>query len=86
MTSSSNFTERMKRQRDARPAHAPVNAASTFSQTRPVKEAAHRTTINIPMSIYEAMRVEAFETGVSMGEQLIKAWARERHFGQQSEG
>lgn len=41
---------------------------------RSSKEPLHRTTINIPYSVYEELRKIAYATGVPMSDQLVNAW------------
>lgn len=77
---SQDFMKQARKTKENRPAAAAKGAAETFNETTLRKEPAHRTTINIPVSIHEQMRREAFETGISMTDQIINAWKRERGF------
>lgn len=76
--SNNDFTDRLKRSRNTEKTPAPKRAEETFIPTRPVKEPVHRTTMNIPASVYEQLRQEAFETGESMTNQLVNAWKAQR--------
>lgn len=76
--SNNDFTERLKQSRHVDKAPGNKSARETFAQTRPVKEPVHRTTINLPASVYEQLRQEAFETGESMATQLVNAWKAQR--------
>lgn len=75
---SNDFLEKARKTRDMQPAPAAKASAETFNTPAPRKEPTHRTTINIPVSVHEHMRRESFETGVSMTDQLINAWKKER--------
>lgn len=75
---SQDFMAKARKAKESRPAPAVKGAAETFNNATPRKEPVHRTTINIPLSIHEQMRREAFETGISMTDQIINAWKQER--------
>ena len=75
---SQDFMAQARKTKENRPVAAAKGAAETFTDITPRKEPVHRTTINIPLSIHELMRREAFETGISMTDQIINAWKRER--------
>ena len=44
----------------------------------PGPEPLHRTSVNLPESVYEQARREAFATRVPISTQLINAWKKER--------
>lgn len=77
---SKDFTDKLKATRSVSQSAAPKGAADTFTSSRPTKEPTAKTTVNIPVSVHEKMRTEAFETGVSMTDQLINAWKAQRGF------
>lgn len=69
-----DFTDRIKKKQEE-PAGPPEKRASDiFSQPQPKKEAVHRTTLNLPMSVYQELRREAFDSETSMTDLLVKAW------------
>lgn len=80
--SSKDFTDRMKAsKREDRPkTGATPSTADTFRVTAPPRVLLHRTTINIPVDLHEQMRREAFETGVSITDQLVTSWKNQRGY------
>lgn len=77
--SENDFTDKLKRKRNRTEAEEPVRStADTFRAAAPQRVPLHRTTVTIPVDVHELMRKEAFETGVSVTEQLITSWKRER--------
>lgn len=52
----------------------PRRAAETFTRSPRKKEPVHRTTLNLPISVYEELRQEAFDQETTMTELLINAW------------
>lgn len=77
--SSSDFTEMLKAQAQGKAeGGAEKKAADTFTSTTPKREPLHRTTINLPISMYESLRREAFENNTSMTDLLIDAWKESR--------
>lgn len=76
--SDNDFAARMRSARSETREPAEKRAEETFTPAAPRKEPSHKTTVNLPLSLYEQARREAFDTGVSMTDQLIIAWKRER--------
>lgn len=76
--SDNDFAQRMRSARSETKEPAEKRADQTFTAPAARKEPSHRTTVNLPLSLYEQARREAFDTGVSMTDQLIIAWKRER--------
>lgn len=82
-----DFADRIKQTRQAGP-EGRQRAAETFitppgdpvprevppAATPPSKEPRQMLTIRVPVSMHEKLRRTAFETGVSMQDQLIAAW------------
>lgn len=76
---SPDFTKQLKNQKGNSPrVTSPSSIADTFKGEPPQRVHLHRTTINIPVDLHDQMRREAFETGVSMTDQLINAWKAQR--------
>lgn len=76
--SSSDFTERIRKAREEQKGASEKKAADTFASTTPQREPLHRTTINLPISVYESLRREAFENNTSMTDLLVDAWKSSR--------
>lgn len=68
-----DFTNQIRNRKNADPRPAEKGAAETFRPTNQ-KEPVHRTTINLPVSVYEELRRAAFEYNTSMNDLLIDAW------------
>jgi len=78
-----DFSEKIKQSRQAGP-EGRLRAADTFIITPPeneqprvapqAREPRQMLTIRVPVSVHEELRRTAFETGVSMQDQLIAAW------------
>lgn len=76
---SKDFADRLKNQKQDGPKEMPPSSiAKTFRAQAPQRALLHRTTINVPVELHDQMRQEAYETGVSMTDQLINAWKAER--------
>lgn len=86
---SGNFGDRIKQQR-TQGSESRTRAAETFiaptvdtepTQAPAAKEPRQMLTIRVPVSMHEALRRAAFETGVSMQDQLIQAWQKQQQQG-----
>lgn len=75
---SNDFADRIAQSRKTG-GEARVRAADTFiaapaTPAPAAKEPRQMLTLRIPVSMHETLRRTAFETGVSMQDQLIAAW------------
>lgn len=75
---SADFSERIKKVKNQKAEQPPRRAADAFAPGAQCKEPIQRTTVNIPQSVYQELKEEAYRTGVPMGTQLIEAWKQAR--------